>query len=491
MKIAHQLALILVTAVVAVIGVSGAFWVWRESRLYESAANEQLITMGRTIRPAVVHTWNTQGRRAALGLLEYADERFQLRRNVTIRWVRLDAPKGDAEAPVAPPSRLEPLRSGAPVATTLDAERLVYVPVEVAGTAGALELSRPAALDEQFVGRATTAVAMEAAGVALILIVVVLVGVNHSVGRPLRELASQARRVAEGDLTVRVRLRPNSDAAAVADEMNQMCERLLESKEQVQAEHEARLATLEQLRHADRLATVGKLAAGIAHELGTPLNVVTERAKLIAKGDHRGEGAAASARIIATQGERMARIIRQLLGFARRRVEPRVRTDIEPVVRQTLDLLTPMAQKSGIDLRLAEPVASAQVLIEVNQLQQALANLIVNGIQATPRGGSVRVAIREEQALPPRGLDEREGAYVRMEVVDQGQGISEDTLPHVFDPFFTTKPVGEGTGLGLSVAYGIAREHGGWIDVATQRGAGCTFAVHVPVAPPTSDTYAS
>jgi signal transduction histidine kinase len=246
-----------------------------------------------------------------------------------------------------------------------------------------------------------------------------------------------------------------------------------------------------QLRHADRLSTVGRLAAGIAHELGTPLMVVRGRAKRIV-GRARQEGGE-DALIIVEQADRMAAIIRQLLDYARQRGAVKAPTDVAALARETMTLLKPFAAKRCVTLRI-DAADATPAPVDAGQLQQVLANLVMNGIQAMRAGGELLVAI---EPAPPGAAPQRAdpsadpittggtvppGAYLRVRVVDQGVGIQPEHLAHVFDPFFTTKDVGEGTGLGLSVTQGIVAEHGGWIDVASQPGVGTTFTVHLPLS---------
>jgi signal transduction histidine kinase len=236
---------------------------------------------------------------------------------------------------------------------------------------------------------------------------------------------------------------------------------------------------IEQLRHADRLSTVGKLASGIAHELGTPLTVVSGRARLIADG-LSGEETRESALTIADQAQRMTRIIRQLLDFARRRSAAKSPEDLRAVARQTVSLLSPLADKRGARITLDEPDTPLMAEVDVGQLQQALTNLVVNAIQAMPRGGAVRCAVGRAPARPPADHGGAEGEYLSVAVTDEGEGMSEETMAHIFEPFFTTKPVGEGTGLGLSVTYGIVKDHGGWIELESSPGAGTRFTIRLP-----------
>jgi signal transduction histidine kinase len=260
-----------------------------------------------------------------------------------------------------------------------------------------------------------------------------------------------------------------------------MCDRLAEARNKVTAETTARLAAVEQLRHADRLTTVGKLASGIAHELGTPLNVISGRAQLIQTGEKTPADMRAGARIIVEQTKRMTAIIRQLLDFARRVETPKTELDLRDIAARCTTMLQSIALKAGVTLSVAPGGQAVPAFAEVSQLEQALLNLVVNAIQATENGGSVLIEVGDEQAVPPAEHGGKPGTYAFLRVTDTGSGMAEDTAARAFEPFFTTKDVGVGTGLGLSVAYGIVRDHGGWIDVDTSPGHGSRFSIHLPV----------
>jgi signal transduction histidine kinase len=178
----------------------------------------------------------------------------------------------------------------------------------------------------------------------------------------------------------------------------------------------------------------------------------------------------------------MTAIIRQLLDFGRRR-GPRLGVrDLRQVTDSALDMLRPLAEKRGVSVRIDEhgPVHAE---VDATQLQQALTNVAMNGIQAMQHGGALRVTVGTAVAAPPVAHGGAAARYAFIAIADDGVGIPPDQLPHVFEPFFTTKDVGEGTGLGLSVAWGIVREHGGWIDVASEPGRGTTFRIYLLASP--------
>jgi signal transduction histidine kinase len=259
---------------------------------------------------------------------------------------------------------------------------------------------------------------------------------------------------------------------------------------QVAAATAAQIAAIEQVRHADRLSTVGKLASGIAHELGTPLNVVSGRAQLIQESVPAGSGdkigaaelleVADHARIIVEQSRRMSAIIRQLLDFARRRGVQKAAYDLRQLVAQTVSMLQNLAGKRGVALVVEPASAPAFAQVDASQMQQVLTNVVVNAIQSMPTGGTVTLSLRPSSAQAPPGAESAAGERWEIAVKDEGEGIAPEVLPRVFEPFFTTKAVGEATGLGLSVAYGIVQEHGGFITVESEPGKGSRFAIHLP-----------
>lgn len=235
------------------------------------------------------------------------------------------------------------------------------------------------------------------------------------------------------------------------------------------------------LERADRLAMVGQLAAGLAHELGTPLTVVTGRARQLMAGSIPPEQAVDAARTIVEQSERMTGIIRQVLDYARRRGPRPGRYDVRTLMRQCVGLLQPVAAKKSITLSFVDPGEPRVLDFDGSQLMQVMTNLVANAIAATPASGRVELSTRLAPGVTPppnTGLSRRD--FTALEVRDTGSGISADHLSRLFEPFFTTKETGEGTGLGLSVAQSIVRDHEGWIDVESIRGTGTAFIVYLP-----------
>jgi signal transduction histidine kinase len=305
---------------------------------------------------------------------------------------------------------------------------------------------------------------------------------TRMVGRPVSEMAQLANHVAEGDFSGSVPIHDkHNELASLASGLNDMVRHLDLSRKRLEEETAKKLETVEQLHHAERLATVGKLASGLAHELGTPLNVVSGRAKMISAGDLNAEETSESANIIVDQAGRMTKIIRQLLDFARRRTTEKSPTNVFDPIKRTISLLNPMASSKQVKLSTAEDDSLPEINIDAGQIQQVLSNLITNAIHAMPDGGEIVVSAERTKATPPADIGSEEDEYICVMVADEGIGIAEADLKRVFTPFFSTKGVGEGTGLGLSISHGIVSEHGGWIGVSSEIGKGSVFTIFLPL----------
>ena len=483
MKLTRKLTVALGCAILAVLGAEAALSVQRKADLFETTIERDIQLLGRTVSAAAARVWRTAGESQARDLVEHANEQED---DVVIRWVSLEATAGSAKAPEIPATKIGRLAPGVPRtlrwrAPGAAADSLyTYFPIAIPLSGRAIEVRESLEPESEYV-RHTILRAAITTGVlvALCAAVAMIIGAQF-VGRPVRRLVDQARLVGQGDLSARLEVRQRDEIGELALEMNTMCDRLSEARTRLDAETAARTAALEQLRHADRLTTVGKLAAGLAHEIGTPLNVITGYAQLITD-EHPADSAQhRNAVIIAQQADRVAAIIRQLLDFARRRSPTPSRQDLGALARETTTLLGSLAHKHGVQIEVDVPAEPVWAKADPGQMKQALTNLVVNGIQSMQAGGTLTVMVGRRHAEPPADQDGQAGDYLCCEVKDQGAGIAPEDLERLFEPFFTTKEVGEGTGLGLSVSYGIVREHGGWISVSSTLGAGSRFAIFLP-----------
>jgi signal transduction histidine kinase len=235
-----------------------------------------------------------------------------------------------------------------------------------------------------------------------------------------------------------------------------------------------RLILTEQLHHADRLATIGRLAAGVAHELNEPLAAILGLAQLSRKAADLPEPVARDLEKIVKATLHARGVIRNLLLFARHVPPEKTTIRLNDLVEEALAFLEPRRAHSGIELVRALEEDLPDVTADPAQIRQVLVNLLVNAVQAMPQGGRLEV----------RTGSETDSVFAV--IADSGVGMSEDVRQKLYVPFFTTKDVGEGTGLGLAVASGIVNSHGGTIRVESEVGRGSRFEVRLPRTPPLS-----
>jgi len=224
----------------------------------------------------------------------------------------------------------------------------------------------------------------------------------------------------------------------------------------------------DQLRKAERLAELGTLASGMAHEIGTPMNVILGRAELLMR-KAKDESTRRGLETIVTQVERITKIMKQLLSFARKRPSEKRDLDLVWAIGNVLDMLQEKFKRYGIQVIKEYPPDVPQVLADSDHITQVILNLLLNACQAMPQGGTLTLKLCPQ------------GDMVELSVQDTGTGIPEEHVSKIFDPFFTTKAVGEGTGLGLTVVHGIIQENNGTIRVNSIPGQGSTFIISLPL----------
>jgi two-component system, NtrC family, sensor kinase len=470
MRLARKLIFAMVLGLAVVFAANAYYRVRRERAAFDRDMREDHAVLARVLGRAVAEVWKSSGREAALDLIAKTEPPASV---LHVRWV-------DRESAKLSDPQEDLLVTDVPICIGEQCPGVVEVweSREFANAYARKTLIRAAVV---------TLIGFVCAGV-----LTVLFG-TWFVGRPIQLLVDKARRIGAGDVEGLLTIRQRDEIGLLAAEMNAMCLRLAETRYALTAETEERLRAQEQLRHADRLATVGKLASGIAHELGTPLGVALVRANMIAGNPSSVPETREAARIIGEQIDRITRIVRQLMDFARGRgASPpgslsRRATELGPIARRAIAMLTPLADKRNVTVDLVIGDDAPEPAVNPEQIEQALVNLLVNAIHASERPGNIVVTVAAGKTDPPADvtppvhLGADQPRYALISVKDEGVGIAPEVLPRIFEPFFTTKHVGEGTGLGLSVAYGIVREHGGWIEVTSELNKGSCFSIYLPI----------
>lgn len=485
MRLALKFAISFLVVTVIVWGAASYIRVQREISLFEHDIRRDHESVGVDLAAAVADIWHLGGQEAARKFIKQANES---KSHVAITLFPLDS------AAFSPAMRQTATADSAlaeliaqPISLMYEDSMgtewvYTYVPVSV-GTLPEfiIELSESLNEKNQYIHSTirnaviyTLTLGVLAGMIALLLGVVFI-------ARPVRALVNKARRVAEGDLRSDVQLRQTDELGELGVELNAMSSRLVEARYQVAIESAARETASQQLRHADRLTTVGKLAASVAHELGTPLNIVKARARMITEGEIEGEGVITSSKSIIEQSDRMSRTIRGLLDLSRRDAPSIEHVDLRLVVNQASGMIEPMARKSNV--RVSTKVAETPILImaDIDQIRQVLMNLMINAVEAMPDGGQLIVDVQSGQAgvAVERGEDDVPCAIIS--ISDTGGGIPQKNVEQLFEPFFTTKDPEKGTGLGLSISADIVREHGGRIEVKSVPGQGSVFSVYLPI----------
>ena len=318
------------------------------------------------------------------------------------------------------------------------------------------------------------------AGLFVLLAVGLLAAIAGRITRPLGIMVEAADRVAKGDLSGRLDIEERDEVGQLAQAFNRMTEdlrtahhdltqwgRTLERRveERTRQLREAQ----DQLVQSEKLASLGKMAAGVAHEINNPLTSILINAHLLLEkcGDH--DQAKEHLTLIADETSRCAQIVGGLLDFARQRPATTVRADIDGIVERTIQLMEMQTSVRNIRIERKLDRSLPPIPIDKNKIQQVFSNLAINACEAMPDGGTLTIASRLS----------RDGTHIEVVFSDTGVGISPENMSRLFDPFFTTKRFG--TGLGLAVSYGIVRQRGGAINVRSAVGRGSEFTVRIPL----------
>jgi signal transduction histidine kinase len=314
---------------------------------------------------------------------------------------------------------------------------------------------------------------------------VILLGylLAQHIARPILQLRSMSQAVAGGDLDRSSGFERTDEIGELANAFDIMTLRLRERTEEAArlyeeavqrakelAEMNARLqATQAQLVQSEKLASVGQLTAGIVHDVKNPLAVIKGLAEELAEESSTDEFTVNGLETIRDSASKANTIVTDLLKFARQSTPEMQTRDMRSTLESVFRLTEYLIRKGNVTLVPDLPLTAVMAMYDAQQIEQVLINLVTNAVQAMPEGGTLDVSLKEME----------DNLVITMR--DSGEGIPEENIGRIFDPFFTTKPEGEGTGLGLSVSYGIISRHRGYIKVESEVGIGTTFIISLPV----------
>jgi len=322
-------------------------------------------------------------------------------------------------------------------------------------------------LEEKFNDMRNRAIAIFV-GLALVGMVLALVISNflaRGVLQPIKRLIFASHEWAAGNLDYRAATTANDEIAELTETFNTMASSLKERDERLKE------YTHQQIMKSDRLATLGQLAAGVAHEINNPLGAVLMYSHLSMEEMEAQDSHRRNLEKVVAEATRCKNIVRGLLDFARQS-EPNIEeSDINEILKRTLSLLANQALFQNIKITTALSTSMPKAMMDSGQIQQVFTNIILNAAEAIAGEGELTVVSRTTA----------DNEWIEIEFTDTGCGIPRENLEKIFDPFFTTKEVGRGTGLGLAVSYGIIARHKGTVEVKSEQGKGTTFIVRLPL----------
>ncbi|MEI6599967.1 MAG: ATP-binding protein [Comamonadaceae bacterium] len=356
-------------------------------------------------------------------------------------------------------------------------------------------------LDELDQSMKSQAIQVVSISIAFILLFALTIGLllQRLIYLPLKDLEAGAKDVAGGKLDQAIPVRSGDEFGLVAGSFNQMTAALDQSRQEMRdlvqtLEHKVSertqelLAAKAEVAQGEKLASIGVLASGIAHELNNPLTGVLTFTSLMRKKAPEGSEDAEDLDLVIRETKRCASIIKRLLDFAREKVPVKGFFSLDRVIEDTVRFVERPASLQQIEISTDLDPGLPQIWGDADLIKQVILNLMVNAQQAIEGKGTVTVRSRPYAASvnAKTGVDAM--PMVEIAVIDTGCGIPQANLQRIFDPFFTSKEVGKGTGLGLSVSYGIVKAHGGRITVESVVGTGTTFRIYLPIMPPSDET---
>ena len=357
---------------------------------------------------------------------------------------------------------------------------------------GVLDIVYPLEQIDETIRSNTIKIVTLALGFVILAAILVSALVQRVVYRPLSDLKNGSDRLAGGDLEHSIPIRSDDELGQLAESFNSMTRALRKSRAELQGwgrtlEQKVEEATRElqiaqaEAAHSEKLASVGLLAAGIAHELNNPLTGVLTFSHLVRKQLPDDSAEAEDLDLVIQETRRCAAIIRRLLDFAREKTPEKKYSDLNGLVRETTHLIGQSAQVADIEIILDLDETLPTVWVDEELVKQVIMNMLVNAQHAIEEGGRITIRTTVRHDLHNSGEEASSKPMAEISIIDNGCGIPVENLQRIFDPFFTTKGVGKGTGLGLSVSHGTIKAHNGLIEVESEVGVGTEFRIYLPL----------
>jgi signal transduction histidine kinase len=500
MRIAAKLTLLLILAVAVVMAVFGYIRARQERGRLIAESRQEVLVLASAIRLSVEHALRDRRPQDIQDLLAemVRDPNSVDRIRIFDRTLEdiSSAMTDVAATTLIPQAELEQvLKSGRTIVRYRDvpsrpaAYAILPLRTRRGAVTGVLEVVHVASRVQRQIQEANREQVLRLSLLSLTVALVMWLTVRITIRRPIGHLVRSALAIGHGDLSRRLTLHRRDEIGQLASAFNRMAESLQTAQARTTAEAQARLELERQVQQAQKLATVGRLASEVAHEVGTPLNIASGRAEVIQKGLPPDHPLSRHVVTILRQIERINGIIRQLLEYARPR-RPAVRpVPVGPMLARIVELLEPLARQRQVNVETQVPDNLPPIFADPDQAQQVLLNLMTNALDATPPGGQVRLTagqadpeISDSRPRIERGRPE--GPFLTLVVSDTGRGMPRDRLERIFEPFFSTKERRGGTGLGLSIVEDIVRSHRAAIEVQSAEGAGTTVLLRWPTASP-------
>jgi two-component system NtrC family sensor kinase len=316
---------------------------------------------------------------------------------------------------------------------------------------------------------------------SVILLLIILYFIISSIIQPLQQMVNATKKIADGELDHKVEVNFQDEIGQLGHSFNLMTENLRKANEKLvqwgktlEKRVKERTRELQEMQdslvRSEKLASLGKMAAGVAHEINNPLTSILINTHLVLEKMEKDSNVRENLDLIADETSRCSEIVKGLLEFSHQNPPEKEYTDVNDILNLSVDILKNHVTFQNIKIKKKLDVDLAQIPIDSNKIKQVFLNLMLNAAEAMPDGGSLAIISRPSENRK----------YIEIEFTDTGLGIPEENINKLFDPFFTTKA--GGTGLGLAVSYGIIEQHKGKIEVKSREGQGSTFIIRLPIS---------